>query len=430
MKRNLFVLTAIIAVTSMLSSCKKEYLIDVNGNLSGKVYDQYHNPLEKALITVEGTELKDSTDAEGSYVIKGISLGSYSVSISKEGYKTQRGMISVNAEYSDGISSKKQSYDVAVTMDGKLYALSGKAKGYIVYSGTGRPVANARVVAYWSYRDMNNYTTETFQTTTDAEGLYNFTGLPLIDYTNDYYSGNSLTIAAYDPQNVASSGSATVSNTGVARSIQINIYDNDLNLISYTGSNNNKVDTLLANAKITLTFNQNVSEEITKKMNGYVDLYNENVYDKVAATVTYSDNKVTITPLTNFRPGTRYSVSFRVYATEYKSYNSSFYFNTILTPAKAMTVRPVLTINTVSTSNYLKLTTVTPNASGYDIYASQDGGKTDYLLITSDSYNLTSTNGYYLGGYPAGSKFYVVPYNYDSNWNRTYGTASAIVTKP
>lgn len=431
MKQNLFILSAIIVVSAFFSSCKKEYLIDVNGTVSGKVYDQYHRPIEKALVVVEGTELKDSTDAEGSYQIKNVPLGSHAVSIKKEGFMTQRSMISITSQYDDAITNKKQSYDVSVTLDGKLYALTGKAKGYVIYGG--RPVANAKVVAYWSNREMNNYVTETFETTTDQDGIFNFAGLPLIDYTEDYYAGN-VTIAAYDPSNTDASGSLTLYNTGVIKSYQINISSSSLDDISFSG-NQVMVDTVAANSNLTVTFNQNVSSEITAKMGGYVTLYNYNTYYKVAATVSYSNNKIIVTPLANLKPGTRYELEFNVYATEFKQAYGSYYFTTVTSPSKAMTVQPVLKINTVSTSHYLKLTTTTPNAYGYEIWASLDGGKTDYVLVDTDygySIDLNSTNGYYISSsYPSGTKFYVVPYNNTGlNGARVYGQASAIVTKP
>lgn len=424
MKRNLTIAMVLVAVSALFSSCKKEYLIDVNGNLSGKVYDQYHKPLEKALIVVEGTQLKDSTDVDGSYTITGIPLGQYNVSISKQGYQTTRSMINVASAYEDGVANtttgKKQSYDVGITLDGNLFALTGKAKGYVIYNGN--PVANAKVVAYWRIYDNYNYgyTTETFETTTDADGIYNFTALPLIDYT--YNNNSGLSIAAYDPQNPDHSVSTSIGSTAVLKTTSLYLDDDALQLVSYTGGNSVKLDTLKENAKITLVFNQNVSEEITKKMGG--EVYLSRYGSKVAASVAYNGNKITITPSTNLAPGTSYQINVSVYATEYKYYGDIYYIGTISTPGKALTVKPVVTI----ASGYLKLTTVTPNATGYEIYVSRDGGKTDFLRI-NDSYYLTSTNGYSISGYPTGAQFYVIPYNFDALGNTVYGTKSDIVTK-
>jgi hypothetical protein len=433
MKKQLFIFSLIVGLTAMLSSCKKEYLIDVKGNLSGQVYDQYNNPLEKALITVEGTSLKDSTDANGDYSIKGIPLGNYAVTISKAGYSTKRSNISVAPVYSTGVSNttsgQKQSYQVGILLDEKLYALTGTATGFVTLGSVA--VANARVVAYWQYYENNNYVTETFQTTTNADGIFNFTGLPLIDYTTDsYYYSSSITIAAYDSQNSDLSGSTSVSSTGATHSYPISLSQNDLQMISYTGADGKNIDTLAANSQITITFNQNVSAAITQQNGGNVTLYNAGAgYKEVATTVAYSGNKITITPSANLQPGTRYEVSFDVFATDTKSVNDNFYLNTVNTPGKPMTVTPVVLINTVNMTNYLKASTTTPNASAYEVYASSDG-VTDYLLISSNNTAVTSTNGFNVNSYSKGAKFYIVPFNYDSNGNKVYGTASNIVTIP
>ena len=139
MKRNLFIFSLIVSVTVMFSSCKKEYLIDVTGNLNGTVTDQYSNPIKGALITVDGTNLKDSTDADGTYSIKGIPVGDYSVAVSKSGYVTKRSVINVEPVYNNGVSNttsgQKQSYQVGILLDAQLYALTGVATGYVTYGG-------------------------------------------------------------------------------------------------------------------------------------------------------------------------------------------------------------------------------------------------------------------------------------------------------
>ena len=284
------------------------------------------------------------------------------------------------------------------------------------------------MVAYWTYYENNNYVTETFQTTTDADGIYSFTALPLIDYTNNY-SSSSMTIAAYDSQNSDLSGSTSISSTAVLQSYSISLSQNDLELITHTGSDNNKIDTVAANSVITLTYNQNVSAQITQQKGGYVYLYNNGTGNRIAANVVYNNNKITITASANLQPGSTYRVSAMVYATANKSLSSGFYLYTISTPGAAMTVTPVVAINTVSTVNYLKATTPTPYAVAYEIYASADG-VTDYQLIVSSNTSVTSTNGYNVNSYAKGAKFYIVPFNYDAYGNRVHGTASNIVTIP
>lgn len=425
MKKNLIISLLFVAATMMVSSCKKEYLVDVNGNLNGKVYDQYNKPIEKALIVVEGTSLKDSTDADGSYSIKGISVGDYNVTISKTGYTTSRQTISINEDVD--VSKKKLSYDVGVVLDGKLLSLTGKASGTVVLNSA--IVANAKVIAYWTHENGTDYVTETYETTTDANGMYSFTALPMIDYNDSYYSSSSITIAGYDSNNSELSGSMSFSNFSQTSSFNISLSDKSLAFLSYTGANNALVDTLAANGKIVLTFSQNVSEEITQKMGGYV--YLQQYYgNKLGTKVEYSGNTITITPIGNYLPNTTYEIEFYVFATETKATYSTKYFTTISRTTSALSGTPVITYTNATSGYYdlLKVTTPTSNATYYEVYASGDG-VSDYVNIDYDPAS-TFTSGYqiYYSSYSKGAKFYVRPYKI-SNGNRVYGTISNIVTK-
>ena len=82
----MFIASAFIA----LNSCKKEYIVAVNGIVQGTVFDDANNPLRDATIILDGGTSKTTTDSLGYYKISGIAPGQHFVLASKTGYSTLR----------------------------------------------------------------------------------------------------------------------------------------------------------------------------------------------------------------------------------------------------------------------------------------------------------------------------------------------------
>src|SRR5205085_12255857 len=65
----------------------------VGGSISGTVMDQSGGVIPKATVTVkntaQGTELKTTTDNQGSYSFPNLAVGRYDLTIEANGFKTQ-----------------------------------------------------------------------------------------------------------------------------------------------------------------------------------------------------------------------------------------------------------------------------------------------------------------------------------------------------
>jgi len=389
----------ILGTMVALNSCNKDYLIDVTGTLTGVVTDNstgayLKGATAKIIVGADTINFKDSTDVSGRYSISGIPLGDYIIYFTKPGYATVRNSITVQPAYNDnGTSStsksKKQSYTVGIIQDAALSPLSGKANGLITYYGA--PAANVTVKAYTEFENL------IFTTTTDASGYYSFSDLPISTYVTFTSSMNNASASeteyiyfGSDVQPREVSG--------------IDLTENDLTVLSYTGQGTNvKLDTT---ASIVIVFSENVSEAITKLHAGGVYLYNG--FNEVASVVTYSGNTITVKPVGGLNYNHSYSVGLTVYASDIKSCNSSLDFSTINRPYGTITGPATIGISQVGGVYYLQVITepTSDYPINYYIYAKTPNSN-EYLYQT---YNDMTGDGYDIDGYITGTTFYVIPY--------------------
>jgi iron complex outermembrane receptor protein len=66
------------------------------GSIKGKVSDETNQPLPGATVTIDGTTIGSTTDANGNYAINNVKAGSYSLSIKFIGYVTLKQAVTVN----------------------------------------------------------------------------------------------------------------------------------------------------------------------------------------------------------------------------------------------------------------------------------------------------------------------------------------------
>lgn len=153
-----------------------------DGNLRGDVWDDTENPVEGALVTVEGTEYSTLTDSRGQFEIEHIPAGEYTVRCTKEGYF-------------DGAKSVKikQLGSTTVELDmvqRKAYSVEG-----VITDEYGAPLADAAVV-------LSGYINN--QTLCDANGKYVFAGVYedenvyTLSASKDFYEVASQTVTVAD----------------------------------------------------------------------------------------------------------------------------------------------------------------------------------------------------------------------------------------
>jgi hypothetical protein len=429
MKKKLILFVLIASALATLNSCKKDYLVKVNGIVQGTVRDENNVPLKDVVVTLDGVTQKTAitTDTLGYYKITGVDAGQHILLFSKAGYSVIRNTFTIQSpdQVANTTSGKKQSFVYYSVVNPSLHTLGGQLKGYVYYNSVA--LANAKVFAVLD----ESYEPNVYTTTTNDVGAYSFTKLPV---------GSNLTIISTHPTDPSAQGSITVAtyngdfitNSGVLLASDINLTSEPLDFVKgdyFLTENenlvNNAVDTA---ANIVLTFSDNVSQVITQNKGGYVQLRLYSNNQVLASTVTYSGNKITIDPVDYLTYSTRYYVNFKVYSTDTKYFASPgattnmFYgFYAKARPAAALSGTPAITI----VANALHLSTATTNAKGYDIYYSLDG-KTEFLRVST---NNSLAVDYSIAAYATGSKFYIVPVTWDSNSVYTYGTQSNTVTK-
>jgi hypothetical protein len=92
--------------------------------ISGIVTDG-SNPLEGALVEIEGTNLSAYTDGEGTYSVSGVEIGDYTITASLSGYESSNRSISVNGNLTEIDFSLKE-----ITTSPILLAVTGsKVRG-------------------------------------------------------------------------------------------------------------------------------------------------------------------------------------------------------------------------------------------------------------------------------------------------------------
>jgi hypothetical protein len=154
-------------------------LIDANmtigyyalSQINGTVLDEYGAPLEGvSLVLVENGDFTAETDVNGSYLIEGVPVGSYLLNATLDGYY-------FSVEFADVVAG-------GVTVNFTLEEYKAGIFGWVYYEeDVFNATANATVTEMVFVADAIMTLEDTdFETTTDADGYYEFLDLPLGNY--------------------------------------------------------------------------------------------------------------------------------------------------------------------------------------------------------------------------------------------------------
>lgn len=410
MKRNLLVFSFVIAVLCIMSSCKKEELVSVNGIVSGKLIDASTNTgLADVAITVQGTKIKGTTKTDGTFEVKGIPAGEYVMVFTKSGYMISKR--SVYIELSGASAKRSNDIDFHVILeDNELCPLTGKANG-VVFNEDGTLSSSATVTI--------NYNDSTFTTTTDANGAFSFTSLPF--NPNNYVYARAIKGDAFG--GIDDSYGATPTKT---LGFEIHLTLGDFKFLSGNFNKNVGNINFPVTSNIELTFSDVVDLATTLKK-GSLKLYNASMGEEIGVDITASGNKLVINPKSDLAKDNDYRIAGSVYANENRSTSVNEYFSTV--PATAIipldiATKPTLTMDAGKTT----LTITCPTGANTIRIYSALGTNAEFTYEWSIGASLTTVT-HNIAGDPTPTSYYVIAEGYDANGRPVYGAQSDVITK-
>ncbi len=402
--KNIFKLVTAAVLVAMISfvGCQKMEIVKVVGFIQGQVFDGTTNaPLDSVKVVWTVAGVKDSVTAttDDGYLIKDLPVGEYSLWVSKSGYTTIVHDVTIQDNDLSSVTVRGgESKEQVVTLNPNLYPLNAGVTGrvYKKVNSVNIPAAGAVVILDYNTssaepEEYYRFVPNLYQTTTDNDGYFTFTNVPAANVNlriSTYTDGDGETYGSYsdwinlDAETSRSLGAILINNQTDPMSL---INSNAWSSV-YLGTDNFAVAD-----DITLTFNKNVDETNTTD-NGYVQL-TDNDGNIVAATLTYTDNVITIHPDEDLIANKKYSVSYRVYSTiGYYSTTSSFSFRTI-----DNSVVPVAVANLAidydnmgtgwvadyNTQGIYFIFDIIPNALYYEVYVKDDYNNTEFVQIIS-----------------------------------------------
>ena len=132
-----------------------------NGDVSGVITDDQNSPLSDVLVTVNDVDITTTTDATGSYLLKGLPIGKHIITFSKNDYQT------VNCTV-----SPKQWQEGTANISTSMRYAAAKITGRVLDAQNGkRPLEGATV------------STGGEPVLTNSEGIFTISQLPLDNYT-------------------------------------------------------------------------------------------------------------------------------------------------------------------------------------------------------------------------------------------------------
>lgn len=404
-KNILKLITAAFLVAMIsLAGCQKMEIVKIVGFIQGNAFDGNTNaPLDSVKITWSVAGVKDSVtaSADNGYLIENLPMGNYSIWCSKANYTTVVTEISIeNMDLSNTVVRGGESTEQIVTYNPNLYPLNAGVHGrlYKNENGVNIPIAGATVQIDYNgnYRDDEEsyrFVPNLYQATTDADGYYTFTNVPatygvihFLDYTDangeTYSTGNIINVYLQSGQNLANQNMYMYRLTDGIRLTATNLW-------SATNVSN---ENFAVADDITLTFNKNVDETNTTKL-GYVYLENNSTGASIAATITYTDNLITINPSEDLSENTWYRMRYNVYsAQEYDNTSNTITFKTVdnaTIPAQVTSFG--IDYNNMGTGWVADYNTtgivfkwdVLSNADTYEIYAKDSYSNSEYVKINT-----------------------------------------------
>lgn len=119
---NLLLRTFMLAITILLFS---NFVANAQGTLKGSIYEAKGDAVIGANVFIEGTTIGAATDVNGDYVIKNVTAGSYLLTVSAVGYKTQQ----FNITITDGTTTEQSATLAEDILQMDNVVISGTAGG-------------------------------------------------------------------------------------------------------------------------------------------------------------------------------------------------------------------------------------------------------------------------------------------------------------
>ncbi|MDD2960954.1 MAG: carboxypeptidase regulatory-like domain-containing protein [Muribaculaceae bacterium] len=153
--------------------------INHDGNIRGDVWDNNDNPIEGVVVSVVGNDFSATTDAKGQFEIINVPQGSYSLSLTKLGYKADDVPVAVT-------ELKTTNVELDITARNK-YSISGN-----INNEYGEPLSNTEisVSGYNSYTAISNATGKF-----NIDGVYEAEDAYSIKASKAFYDDAANTIA-------------------------------------------------------------------------------------------------------------------------------------------------------------------------------------------------------------------------------------------
>lgn len=399
-----FITAAILVAMISLAGCQKMEVVKIVGFIQGQVFDGTTNaPLDsvKVVWTVAGVKDSVTATADEGYLIKDLPVGEYSLWVSKSGYTTIVHDVTIQDNDLSSVTVRGgESKEQVVTLNPNLYPLNAGVTGrvYKRVNNVNIPAAGAVVVLDYNStsaepEEYYRFVPNLYQTTADNDGYFTFTNVPAA-YVNlrisTYTDGDGETYGSYsnwinlDAETSRSMGTILIYNqSDPIRLINSNAWS----------SVNVGTDNFAVADDITLTFNKNVDEANTTN-NGYVQLTDNNG-NVVAATLTYTDNVVTINPDEDLIANKQYTISYNVYSSmDYDNTASSFNFRTIDNSVVPVAVANLaIDYDNMGTGWVADYNTrgiyfnfdIIANADYYQVYVKDDYNNTEFVQIATFS---------------------------------------------
>ena len=340
--KNIFkLLTATVLVALLaLASCQKMEVVKIVGYIQGHVFDGNTNaPLDSVKIVWSVAGKKDSltASAQDGYLIENLPLGEYSIWCSKANYTTIVYNVGIyDSDNSSVVVRGGGSKEQIETVNPNLYPLNASLTGrvYKYENGVSVPIAGATIQLDYNSSNANpaqyyRFVPNLYEVTTDDDGYFTFTNVPatstqfrILNYTDE----NGETYDRYSRYIYLDAAT----NYAMGK-ITLSRLDDPIRLVNSNAwsATNEGTDNFAVSDDITLTFNKDVDETITKNKGGGVWLRDE-TGNIVATTITYSGNVITINPDEDLMENKQYNIEWDVYSSQdYDNTSDDFYFRTV-----------------------------------------------------------------------------------------------------
>ncbi|NJO88462.1 MAG: hypothetical protein HC831_05445 [Chloroflexia bacterium] len=317
------------------TACKKEEVVKVFGFVQGFVYDGTTNTiLDDVKVTWEVAGKQDSTTATAAdgFKINDLYSGTYILKFSKTGYSTVIDDISVPMDDFTATAKGGANKEYMVSVNPVMYPLNAGVVGRVYKSENSRsiPIEGAIVRAEMP---NSNLIPRIYETTTDADGYYNFENLPAVSYVYirvlEYIDSNGEKYYDYyNDFNIVPGAVTTISAITLSHATDPLMLTNTSLWIAPGVVMN---DVPVTTRTFTLTFNKDIDQAVSEERRGDTDLVRLTGAGITTAdySFTISGNVVTLTTTIDLTAASNYTINYNLYTAQpYDGLNSSVSFTT------------------------------------------------------------------------------------------------------